>query len=280
MTYLAEETEARGLGLAMGIYVGATAVGGMGGRVITVSSPRPSTGAPPSAPSASSASRTPLGFLLLLPASRHFRARAVDLRSQARAFGAALADVAAPARLRLSRSWRWAASWRSTITRASAWKRRPIGLDQAQEGLIFTLYLLGTVSSTLAGTLADRLGRAPVMALARRGGALRRRGHAVRAALGDGSRHRSRDARLLRRPWGRQRHGRRFRGPPTRRRPPRSTCSAIMRDRASSAQSAATSGPRTLDGVAGFVAALFAARSCCPSCWRSRSGHGLSLPAG
>ncbi len=35
MTYLAEETDPGSLGLAMGIYVGATAVGGMGGRVIT-----------------------------------------------------------------------------------------------------------------------------------------------------------------------------------------------------------------------------------------------------
>ncbi len=106
-----------------------------------------------------------LGFLLLLPASRHFRARAVDLRSQARAFGAALSDV----RLLLVYGFAFLAMGGFVAIYNYAGFRLeapPYRLDQAQEGLIFTLYLLGTASSTLAGTLADRLGRAPVMALA------------------------------------------------------------------------------------------------------------------
>ena len=90
MAYLAEETDPSGLGLAMGIYVGATAVGGMGGRVITGFA-------------ADSVSwrfalgligvvglAAALGTMLLLPSSRHFRRRAVDLPSQVRAFARAL----------------------------------------------------------------------------------------------------------------------------------------------------------------------------------------------
>ena len=165
MTYLAEETEAKGLGLAMGIYVGATAVGGMGGRVITGLVAEAAGWRPAVAAIGLLGFLNALGFLLLLPASRHFRSRAVDLGTQARAFRGALADrrllaVYAFAFLAMGG---FVAVYNYAGFRLEA---PPYGLDQAQEGLIFTLYLLGTVSSTLAGTMADRLGRAPVMALA------------------------------------------------------------------------------------------------------------------
>jgi len=39
----------------------------------------------------------------------------------------------------------------------------PYALTQAQVGLIFTAYLLGTLASSGAGILADRLGRGPVL---------------------------------------------------------------------------------------------------------------------
>ncbi len=91
MTYLAEETDPGSLGLAMGIYVGATAVGGMGGRVIT--------GLVAAAFSWRAAVATigvvglagACSFLVLLPASQHFRPRATDLRNQLKAFRGALA---------------------------------------------------------------------------------------------------------------------------------------------------------------------------------------------
>ncbi len=164
MTYLAEETEAGGLGLAMGIYVGATAVGGMGGRVITGLVAEHFGWRAAVAAIGVLGLVDALGVLLLLPASRHFRPRAVDLRSQARAFRAALAD----ARLLIVYAFAFLAMGGFVAVYNYAGYRLeapPYSLDQAQEGLIFTLYLLGTVSSTLAGTLADRIGRAPVMAL-------------------------------------------------------------------------------------------------------------------
>ncbi|WP_237476715.1 MFS transporter [Lichenibacterium dinghuense] len=164
MTYLAEETEASGLGLAMGIYVGSTAVGGMGGRVITGLVAEAAGWRTAVAAVGAIGLATALGFALLLPASRHFRPRAVDLGTQARAFRAALADrrLVALYLFAFLAMGGFVAVYNYAGFRLEA---PPYGLDQAQEGLIFTLYLLGTVSSTVAGTLADRLGRAPVMAL-------------------------------------------------------------------------------------------------------------------
>ena len=164
MTYLAEETDPGSLGLAMGIYVGATAVGGMGGRVIT--------GLVAAAVSWRVAVATigvvglagAVSFLILLPASRHFRPRATDLRNQLNAFGGAVADP----RLILIYGFAFLVMGGFVAVYNYAGFRLeapPYRLDQAQEGLIFTLYLLGTVGSALAGTLADRLGRAPVMML-------------------------------------------------------------------------------------------------------------------
>ena len=164
MTYLAEETEAGGLGLAMGIYVGATAVGGMGGRVITGLVAEHLGWRAAVVAIGVLGLVDALGFVLLLPASRHFRPRAIDLRIQARAFRSAMADP----RLLLVYAFAFLAMGGFVAVYNYAGYRLeapPYSLDQAQEGLIFTLYLLGTLSSALAGTLADRFGRAPVMAL-------------------------------------------------------------------------------------------------------------------
>ncbi len=164
MTYLAEETEPGSLGLAMGIYVGATAVGGMGGRVITGLVAAASTWRVALATIGVVGLVGAVSFLLLLPVSRHFQPRATDLRNQLRAFRGAVADP----RLVLIYGFAFLVMGGFVAVYNYAGFRLeapPYGLDQAQEGLIFTLYLLGTVSSAMAGTLADRFGRAPVMAL-------------------------------------------------------------------------------------------------------------------
>ncbi len=165
MTYLAEETEPTGLGLAMGLYVGSTAVGGMGGRVIAglvaaATSWRAAVGLVGLAGLVLA-----LAFILLLPPSRHFRRRPVDLAGQTRAFAAALRR---PALLALYGFGFLIMGGFVALYNYAGFRLEapPYRLDQAQEGLIFTLYLLGTVSSPLAGVLADRFGRAPVMAAA------------------------------------------------------------------------------------------------------------------
>ena len=164
MTYLAEETETAGLGLAMGIYVGSTAVGGMSGRVVTGLVADAFDWRVAFMAIGAIGLATAVAFLLLLPPSRHFRQRAVDLRSQAAAFRGVLREP----RLLLLYAYAFLLMGGFVAVYNYAGFRLeapPYALDQAQEGLIFTLYLLGTVSSTLAGSLADRIGRAPVMAL-------------------------------------------------------------------------------------------------------------------
>ena len=72
MAYAAEEARAGGSGFAMGLYIGGTALGGMGGRVITgvvtgFFSWRAAVGTV-----AVVGLMTSIGFWLLLPPSRHF----------------------------------------------------------------------------------------------------------------------------------------------------------------------------------------------------------------
>lgn len=164
MTYLAEETDPNGLGLAMGIYVGSTAVGGMAGRVITGLvaswiSWRAAVGAIGLLGLAAA-----LGFVVLLPKSRHFRPRAAALQHQAEPF---LDALRSPRLLQLY-GFAFLVMGSFVILYNYAGFRledAPYRLDPGQEGLIFTLYLLGTLSSSLAGSLADRFGPARVMAI-------------------------------------------------------------------------------------------------------------------
>ena len=163
MTYLAEEADPARLGFAMGIYVGGTAVGGMAGRVITgmaaaLASWRAAVGMIGFVGLAAA-----VGFILLLPASRHFVRKTVNLRHQARAFRQALRHrgLMALYGFALLMMGGFVAVYNYAGFRLEA---APYRLDQLREGLIFTLYLLGTVSSPIAGRMADRFGRAPVMA--------------------------------------------------------------------------------------------------------------------
>ena len=165
MTYLAEETDPRGLGLAMGIYVGATAVGGMAGRVITGLAAEQVSWRFALGLIGAVGLGAALAVALLLPPSRHFRRRSVALRGQARAFARALdtPGLIAVYGFAFLMMGGFVAVYNYAGFRLEA---PPYSLDQAQEGLIFTLYLLGTASSTLAGSLADRFGTAAVMTAA------------------------------------------------------------------------------------------------------------------
>ncbi len=126
MTYLSEETDPKGLGLAMGIYVGSTAVGGMGGRVITGLAAAELSWRAAVAIIGGVGLAAALGFVLLLPPSRHFRRRSVDLGQQARAFASALRQPALLAIYGFA-FLLMAVSSSSTITRGSASRLRPIG---------------------------------------------------------------------------------------------------------------------------------------------------------
>jgi MFS transporter, YNFM family, putative membrane transport protein len=163
MTYLAEEVHPEGLGFAMGLYVGGTALGGMAGRVLTgiaadLGGWRVALGAIGLLGLASA-----VGFALLLPASRHFvRRTGLGPRHHASAFTRHLRAPALP--------WLFATGFLVmgsfvTLYNYAGFRLTapPYRLSQTDAGLIFTVYLVGMLGSSLAGSLADRFGRWPVL---------------------------------------------------------------------------------------------------------------------
>ena len=163
MAYLAEEIEPRGLGFAMGLYVGGTALGGMTGRILS------------GLISGAFGWRAAIGgigllglalalaFVLLLPPSRNFVAKP-GFRPLYH-FGA----------------WFRHLMWRGLPTLfvigglvmgvfvtvynyvGFVLMAPPYRLSQSELGMIFIVFLAGLVSSALAGAMADRMGRLPVL---------------------------------------------------------------------------------------------------------------------
>ncbi|HDR9582104.1 TPA: MFS transporter [Burkholderia stabilis] len=163
MAYLAEEIASDGLGFSMGLYVGGTAFGGMVGRIgMSVLEEHFSW-------------RTAMlaigvvdlvaaaAFVMLLPPSRRFVKRTdLTLRHHFRLWGAQLRHARLPFVFAIGFLVMGAfvtiynyAGFRLTAA--------PFNLSSTACGLIFGAYLFGMVSSSSAGALADRLGRAPVL---------------------------------------------------------------------------------------------------------------------
>ncbi|WP_370530167.1 MFS transporter [Gordonia polyisoprenivorans] len=163
MAYLAEEVEGRSLGTAMGRYVAGTTIGGLVGRLI-----------PGFAVDVMSwqwaleiACLASLGFALLfwrtIPASRFFTPRRVSPSVTARNLLSHLAD-----RRLLPLFFIGFVLMGGFVTVYNYLTYRllqsPFDLGEAVIASIFFMYLAGTASSALAGRLADRIGRRPVLA--------------------------------------------------------------------------------------------------------------------
>ncbi len=165
MAYLGEETDPRAVGLAVGLLVAGNGFGGMAGRfgagvVTDLASWRVALGL--------------IGLLGLasaaivwrcLPASTHFRPRALALADLARPLLSHLGDPG----LR----WLFVLGFLLmggfvTLYNYIAFLllAPPYGLSQTAVGAIFAVYLVGMAGSTLAGELADRLGRRRVLGAA------------------------------------------------------------------------------------------------------------------
>ena len=164
MTWLVEEMDSRSLGLAMGLYIGGNAVGGMSGRLIAgVVADHWGWRAGIAAVGVIALLAT-LALWTQLPASRHFRAqRAEPMRMPAR-FAGLFADAALP--------WLFACGFLLLGVFVTLYNylgyhllAPPYGLSQTVVGLIFSVYLVGSVSSAWMGQLAGRLGRGPVLVL-------------------------------------------------------------------------------------------------------------------
>ena len=163
MAYLSEEIDPKGLGFAMGLYVGGTALGGMLGRV-GMSAMTEFWGWRHAMAALSVIDLlAALGFVLLLPPSRHFvRQSGLGVRYHLQAWGRHLRQPGLP--LIFVIAFGLMGVFVSVYNYAGfLLSAAPYNMSQLQISHIFYAYLLGMLASPVAGGLADRLGRGPVL---------------------------------------------------------------------------------------------------------------------
>lgn len=158
MAYLAEEVHPRSIGLSMGLYISGNALGGMAGRV--------GTGLVSDITSwhAAMAAMGVLGlisallFLRNLRPSRHFTPRPLNLAGLAQGFATHLREPGL--RVLFLEGIVLMGGFVTVYNYIGYRLMAPeFGLSQTLVGLIFTVYIIGIVSSPMVGALADRLGR-------------------------------------------------------------------------------------------------------------------------
>lgn len=158
MAYVSEEVHPKSIGLAMGLFIGGNAIGGMAGRLVT--------GALTDLGSWRLAVGT-IGVLGLiaailawrsLPNSAHFIPRRADPAELMRSFADHLRDRGLRA-LYVEAFLLMGAF--VTLYNYLGYRliAPPYGLSHTAIGAIFVIYLIGTASSTWVGDLAGRLGR-------------------------------------------------------------------------------------------------------------------------
>lgn len=165
MAYLAEEIDPRGLGTAMGLYVSASAIGGMGGRVLVAVIADHSSWQVALASISAIGLLAAIGFYLFLPPSRHFmRRQGLSLAHHLSLWGGHLRRPGLP--LLFFMGFLGMGVFVTIYNYASFRLMEPhFGLSQTQIGFIFTAYLCGMVASSIAGAWSDRIGRAPVLVI-------------------------------------------------------------------------------------------------------------------
>ena len=163
MAYLAEEVHPDGLGLAMGLYVGGTAIGGMAGRVIAGGLADLFSWRISIAVIGVLGLASMVAFRVLLPPSRHFvPRRGLPLAHHRQALATHLVEPGLRALFGMG-----FVLMGSFVTLYNYVGYRllapPYSLSQAQIGAIFVVYLVGVVASPISGRMADQFGRARVL---------------------------------------------------------------------------------------------------------------------
>jgi len=164
MTYLVEEMDGRALGLAMGLYIGGNAVGGMSGRLIAgIVADHWGWRWGIGAVSLIAVLSTILSWVQL-PPSRHFQSRRGGLRQLPSRWRQLFADPGLP--------WLFATAFLLMGVFVTLYNylgyhllAPPYRLGQTVVGLIFSVYLVGTFSSAWMGQQAIRHGRGRVLSI-------------------------------------------------------------------------------------------------------------------
>ncbi len=162
MAYVSEEVEPKSIGLAMGLFIGGNAIGGMAGRIISgvltdLGSWRLAIGLIGALGLAAA-----LAAWRSLPASAHFQPRQADLRDLLRSLAEHLRD---PGLCGLFAEAFLLMGGFVTMYNYLGYRltEPPYSLSQTAIGAIFAAYLIGTLSSAWIGELAGRLGRQRVL---------------------------------------------------------------------------------------------------------------------
>jgi YNFM family putative membrane transporter len=162
MTYLGEEMDAESIGLGMGLYISGSAVGGMGGRLISGVLADFFGWRIGVAVVGAIGVAAALVFWRALPPSRHFVAQPLRWRTLLGRFTGMFRDRGLP--------WLFVEGFLLlgafvTVYNYLGYRllAPPYKLSQAAVGLIFGIYLVGTFSSAWMGHLAGQLGRRKVL---------------------------------------------------------------------------------------------------------------------
>jgi YNFM family putative membrane transporter len=164
MGYLSEEMHPKSIGLAMGLYVGGTAFGGMVGRLLTGVLADAFGWRWAVVAVGAMGLVSGLIFAVRLPPSRHFARRTLAIGALARSYRAHLADPAL--RLLFAEAFLIMGAF-VTVYNYITFRllAPPFDLSQTKVGMIFAVYLVGIISSAWVGHLAGRLGRARMLPL-------------------------------------------------------------------------------------------------------------------
>ncbi|MEV4422970.1 MFS transporter [Patulibacter sp. NPDC049589] len=162
MAYLVEEVHPESLGSSIGLYIGGNAIGGMAGRLVggvfaDVGGWRVSLLAVGLISLACTAV-----FLRLAPASRHFTPKAFAPRATLASLRAHLRD---PGQLRLDAMAALLMGTFVAVFNGLSFRleEAPYHLGQTAIAAVFLVYPLGSLSSAVAGRMADRIGRRAVL---------------------------------------------------------------------------------------------------------------------
>ncbi|HEY9130627.1 MAG TPA: MFS transporter [Dyella sp.] len=162
MTYLSEEMHPDSVGLGMGLYISGSAIGGMGGRLLSGVLAGWFGWRAGIAAVGLLGLISALVFWRTLPPSRYFISAPLTARMLLGRFATTLRDPGLP--------WLFVEGFVLLGAFVAVYNylgyrllAPPYSLSQATVGLIFGVYLVGTFSSTWMGYLAGKLGRRKVL---------------------------------------------------------------------------------------------------------------------
>nr|WP_223283007.1 MFS transporter [Pseudomonas amygdali] len=161
VTYLSEEIHPRHIGVAIGLYIGGSAIGGMSGRLVSGLILEYGSWRLAIAAMGTAALLAALLFWRYLPDSRHFTPRPINAKNLAGGF---LLHFQTPAlRLLFLQAFLLMGSLVTFFNYIGYHLlQAPFFLSQQTVSLLSFVYLTGLYSSAKIGSLADRLGRPKV----------------------------------------------------------------------------------------------------------------------